>query len=143
MTTVTRWMKVHVMLLPDHPHVKPQWWQWARLLGLVVPALLVLVSIRRPIAWAGAAHLFCDFTAQSTPTALGKARRDWRILAYHGLSAGGWPGYVLAGLPGLALGTLTHALIDATGKFGYSDWRGPLADQLAHALVLLVLFTLF
>lgn len=143
MTTLTHFLKFHVMLLPDQPRVRPQWWQWARLLGLVYPALLVFSNARQPLAWALAAHLCCDFTAQSSATALGKARRDWRSLAYHGFIAGGWPGLLLGGLPGLLLGALSHALIDATGKFGFSDWRGPVCDQVAHVLTLMVLFTLF
>ena len=117
-----------------------QWWQWGKLVGALLPLLWLLAGVRHPLAWAVALHLFCDFTAQSSTTASGKARHEWRTLAYHGFIAGGWPGLLVGGLPGLLVGTITHTFVDAADKFGLDDWRGPLFDQLSHVLLILLLY---
>ena len=44
------------------------------------------------------------------------------------------------GVPGLIVGAVAHSLIDATGKFGLQDWRGPLIDQLSHLLLILLVY---
>ncbi|GEM_PF-875503 len=112
------------------------WWQWGKLLGGLLPPLLVLLNIRTPLIWALALHLLLDFTAQSTPTARAKSCHKWSALLYHGCIAGGWTGLLLGGLPGLLIGAVAHVGVDAADKFGWTDWRGPLVDQLAHILVM-------
>jgi len=120
-----------------------QWWEWGKIIGLVFPLLLLHPTFASPFWWAVAAHLFIDFTIQSTPTAIGKVHGDWGVLAYHTFIAGGWPGFILGGLPGLAVSVLAHLAVDATKKFGLPAPWGPLADQGSHLATLLLLLILF
>lgn len=130
MTAITR---------PATPVPQRAWWQWCQLAGwpLLALALLTLVArIHTPLLWAIAAHVVIDFTLQSDATAAGKAQgRRW-VIAYHGFIAGGLPGLIAGGLPGFIIGVLTHVAIDRTAKFGLQGWRGPVADQAAHLLVI-------
>lgn len=141
MSIITRFPKLSTVVRP-RAWLWPQlhWWQWGKLIGAVLPLLCLLSGVRHPLAWAVAVHLFCDFTAQSTLTAQGKARRERWVLVYHGLIAGGWPGLLVGGWPGLLLGAVSHAIIDAANKFGLDDWRGPLLDQLSHVLLIVWLY---
>ena len=140
MSVITRFPKVSVVSWWRFPRLSHwHWWQWGKLVGAVLPLLCWLSGVRHPLAWAVALHLFCDFTAQSNITVIGKARHEWRILVYHGLIAGGWPGLLVGGLPGLLISACAHSLIDAANKFGFDDWRGPVLDQLSHVLLILLL----
>ncbi len=141
MSVITRFPKLSVVR-PLIQHWPLQWWQWGKLAGALLPLLWLSSGVRHPLAWAVALHLFCDFTAQSSATAQGKTHHEWRVLAYHGLIAGGWPGLLVGGLPGLCMGTITHILIDATDKLGLDDWRGPVVDQLSHVVLILLLYLL-
>ena len=138
MSVITRFPKLSAVRPLIH-HWPTHWWQWGKLVGVLLPLLCLLTGMHHPLAWAVALHLFCDFTAQSATTVTGKARHEWRILVYHGLIAGGWPGLLVAGLPGLLIGAVTHSLIDAANKFGFDDWRGPVLDQLSHVLLIVLL----
>ena len=145
MSVITRFPKVSVVSWWRFPRLSHwHWWQWGKLVGAVLPLLCWLSGVRHPLAWAVALHLFCDFTAQSNITVIGKARHEWRILVYHGLIAGGWPGLLVGGLPGLLISACAHSLIDAANKFGFDDWRGPALDQLSHvALIVLLHFSAY
>jgi len=143
MSVITRFPKLSAVR-PLIQHWPTQWWQWGKLVGALLPLLWLLTGVHHPFAWAVALHLFCDFTAQSGTTVTGKAHHEWRILAYHGFIAGGWPGLLVGGLPGLLIGAVTHSLIDAANKFGFDDWRGPVLDQLSHvALIVLLHFSAY
>ncbi len=138
MSVITRFPKLSAVR-PLIQHWPTQWWQWGKLAGALLPLLCLLSGVHHPLAWAVALHPFCDFTAQSPATVTGKARHEWRILAYHGFIAGGWPGLLVGGLPGLLVGAVAHSLIDAADKFGFDDWRSPFFDQLSHVVLILLL----
>ncbi len=121
------------------------WWQWAKIVSGLLAALVLILTLTRvslsPLVYALTVHLFLDYTVQSGATAAGKARRDWRVLAYHGWLTGGFSGLLVGGLPGLLLGAFTHFLIDATDKYGLgsTDWRGPVLDQVSHICIIFLL----
>jgi hypothetical protein len=126
-----------------------QWWEWFHLAGAValvgllaallvtdVPALIVAVAL----------HLACDFTFQSSETAIHKGERG-RHLVVHALCAGALP-HLLAGLTvnastGLiwgVIGFLAHYAIDFSRKFGVKSVAlGATLDQAAHVLTILAL----
>ncbi len=119
------------------------WWQWAKIASIVLLVAVAAlagagVSIPR-LGWALAVHWFLDFGVQSTPTALGKARRDWKVLVCHGFLTGGFPGLIAGGLVGLVISALLHGYVDSLRKFGLSDWRGIVLDQAAHVVTLIAL----
>ena len=119
------------------------WWQWCKVASVVLLVAVAAlagagVSIPR-LGWALAVHWFLDFGVQSTPTALGKARRDWKVLMCHGFLAGGFPGLLAGGLVGLVISALLHGYVDSLRKFGLSDWRGIVLDQAAHVVTLIAL----
>ena len=119
------------------------WWQWGKVMGVVLPIVLAALGVADPFLWALAAHLFVDFTSQSTHTAVGKGNGDWLVLIYHSFISGGYPGLILGGLPGLFISFLIHLAIDASKKFGLPDPWGPAADQAAHFATLLALAMIF
>ncbi len=116
------------------------WWQWCKLASAVLfGSVLLLAVLRVPVSrpiWALTLHLFLDFGVQSTPTALGKACRNWRVLCWHGLLVGGYSGLLVGGLVGLVVNVTGHIWIDGQRKFGLTDWRGPVLDQLLHLALL-------
>jgi len=124
-----------------HPH-RMQWWEWGKLLGILTPLLLLSMGVDHLFMWAVAAHLFVDFTSQSTQTVEGKINVEWRVLLYHAFIAGGYAGLIIGGLPGLAISVLLHLLIDATNKFGVRGWGGPILDQSAHLMTLIAVWYL-
>jgi hypothetical protein len=117
-----------------------QWWEYGKLAGLVIPALLIALRMDNPLIWAIAIHLFTDFTCQSTHTAIGKSEGDLWILAYHSFISGGYAGFIVGGLPGLVISVLVHFLVDCTRKFGLPEPVGPALDQLAHVITLVVIW---
>jgi hypothetical protein len=133
-------MMAQVKLTFRHHHLL--WWQWGKILGLLLPVLLFSLDVDWPLLWALAAHIFVDFTAQSSQTAIGKAIGDWRVLAYHAFIAGGYPGLVVGGLEGLVLSSGVHFLVDATNKFGLDEPMGSLFDQSVHILTIAAIWWL-
>ncbi len=117
--------------VPTRPKL---WWEWGKVLGV---ALLPLVFTPNVIA-AIAAHVFCDFTVQSTWMAVGKAQRRILPLVIHAVVAGGIPGAIAGGLRGAILAAVVHLAVDATGKFGRSGWVGVVLDQAAHVAAIAV-----
>ncbi|MCP4539470.1 MAG: DUF3307 domain-containing protein [Chloroflexi bacterium] len=110
------------------------WWQWGKVLGLVAP----FGAFAGRAVLAIALHVLCDFTLQNDWMAVGKARKEIVPLLIHSLIAGGLPGLVAGGLPGAAVGIISHFLIDLTGKFGLSEPWGPVLDQAAHIVILVL-----
>ena len=119
------------------------WWQWCKVASVVLLVAVLAVAgagVTIPrLGWALAVHWFLDFGVQSTPTAMGKARRDWKVLMCHGFLTGGFPGLIMGGLVGVVVSALLHGYVDSLRKFGLSDWRGVVLDQAAHVVTLLVL----
>jgi hypothetical protein len=116
------------------------WWQWGKILGLATPLLLLIVGIEHSLVWALALHLLTDFAAQTPETSLGKAEGRPRVLAYHAFISGGYPGLVAGGLTGLLISVVVHYLIDQTNKFGLGEPAGPVLDQIAHALTIIMIW---
>jgi hypothetical protein len=121
---------------PAHLH----WWQWAKIGGLFLPILLFCLGVEHPWLWALAAHCLIDFTFQSDETAAGKRCGDGRVLAYHAFISGGYAGLIAGGLAGLALSVAIHFLVDATNKFGLKGPAGPILDQAAHMMTLVIIW---
>lgn len=118
------------------------WWQWGKIWGLFLPTLLFCFAVEHPLLWALAAHFLVDFTCQSGETMVGKARGDWRVLAYHAFISGGYAGLVAGGVAGLAISVAIHFLVDATNKFGLEGSAGPALDQAAHIITLTIIWWL-
>jgi hypothetical protein len=118
------------------------WWQWGKILGILLVALFFSIGVEHPLLWALAVHFFVDFTAQSSATAVGKARGDWQVIAGHAFIAGGYAGFVVGGLTGLMLSVMIHFLVDLTNKFGLDEPAGPALDQAAHLFTLTVIWWL-
>jgi len=118
------------------------WWQWGKILGVVLIVLFLLMGVEHPLLWALAAHCFVDFTTQSTATAIGKARGDWRVIACHAFISGGYAGFVVGGLAGLVISVILHFLVDITNKFGLEEPAGPALDQTAHLITLITIWWL-
>jgi len=126
-----------------------QWWEYFHLVGagaLVALLAALLVADVSPFVVAVALHLACDFTFQSTDTALHKGERG-RHLVVHALCAGALP-HLLAGLTlsastGLvwaSVGFLAHYGVDFTRKFGVKHIAvGAALDQAAHLATILAL----
>ena len=115
------------------------WWQWCRYASWLLFGSVLLLATQIPVSrliWALTLHLLLDFGVQSTPTALGKAGRNWRVLFWHGLLVGGYSGLLVGGLVGWAVNVAGHIWIDGQRKFGLPDWRGPVLDQLLHLALL-------
>lgn len=121
------------------PH-QLQWWQWGQILGIVLPFLLLFTGVTHTLLWAVAIHFLMDFTLQSNETAAGKARREWKVLAYHAFLSGGYTGLIIAGLPGLVVSAAFHLLVDATNKFGLTGVVGAVVDQATHLVTLVVIW---
>jgi hypothetical protein len=118
------------------------WWQWGKILGVALIVIFFSAGVEHPLLWALAAHCFVDFTAQSTDTAIGKARGDWRVIAYHAFISGGYAGFVVGGLAGLIISAAVHFLVDMTNKFGLDGPAGPTLDQAAHLITLTIIWWL-
>jgi hypothetical protein len=139
--------------LVTSPH-RLQWWEWCQIAGaagLIALAASVLVGLDLPAAAIAALlHLAADYTFQSAETAARKGERG-RHLLVHALTAGAWPlamaGLVTGDLPGVllgaAVGSVSHWLIDATGKYGLGcTAAGIVLDQVSHLVVILVVTTI-
>jgi len=123
------------------------WYDYPSLLGILLAVTLpALPRQYAPLAVAVALHLLLDFTLQSE-WATTKAS-DNRALLGHSLVAGFLP---LAGLglaagdPGLALigglvGFVAHLAFDSRDKFGLPMWPGLVVDQVAHLVVIVIVF---
>jgi len=110
------------------------WWQWGKLLGLVLPPLALLADSRFVLAVA--MHVLCDFSLQNDWMAYNKGN-NLLALAVHSLIAGAVPGFVAAGPGGALVGFLTHLAIDGLGL----SRIGCVLDQVLHIAVLaLVVF---
>jgi hypothetical protein len=118
------------------------WWQWGQVLGAVLPALLGVLGIDHPLAWAIALHFLIDFTCQSGCTACNKAKGDLRTLVYHSFISGGYAGFAAGGLEGLAVSVVIHFIVDLTNKFGLGEPAGPIADQVSHIATILLIWWL-
>jgi len=108
------------------------WWQWGKLLGLVLPPLALLADSRFVLAVA--MHVLCDFTLQNDWMAYNRGD-NLLALAVHSLIAGAVPGYVAAGPGGAIVGFLTHLAIDGLGLSGISY----VLDQVLHIAILALL----
>lgn len=126
------------------------WWEWCKVAGaagLIAAAASVLAGVHLPAAAiAVLLHLAADYTFQSAETAARKGERG-RHLLVHALTAGAWPlamaGLATGNLPGVLLGavvgSVSHWLIDATGKYGLGCTAvGIVLDQVSHLVVILV-----
>jgi hypothetical protein len=130
-----------ILTAVNHPS-RLYWWQWGKILGVVLLALFCSLEVEQSLLWALATHCFVDFTAQTADTAAGKARGDWQVLAYHSFISGGYPGLIAGGLPGLAISVAIHFLVDRTNKFGLEGPTGSVLDQAAHTITLVVIWWL-
>ncbi|MBN1887883.1 MAG: DUF3307 domain-containing protein [Thermoflexales bacterium] len=124
------------------------WWQWGHVVGLwfglavaVATCVLAMAGIRCPaLLLALAGHTAGDFPLQNWWMTTGKQKRQFLPSVCHALISGG-----LAGLPfgpaGCLASIVAHLIIDATNKFGLGNdgYAGPIADQLAHVAVILLL----
>lgn len=130
-----------VMNAMIHP-TRLYWWQWGQIWGIFLPILFFYLGVEHLGLWALAVHFLIDFSFQSGETASGKARGDWRVLAYHAFISGGYAGLIAGGLAGLALSVAIHFLVDATNKFGLAEPAGPALDQAAHIITLITIWWL-
>ena len=118
------------------------WWQWGKILGLALPALLYALGVEHLLLWALAIHFLTDFSTQSHETAVRKARGDRWVQVYHAFISGGYPGLVVGGLPGVVISVASHFIVDRTNKFGLEEPTGPVLDQAAHLITLAAIWWL-
>lgn len=127
-----------------------RWWEWCKIVGgvgLIVTVASMLAGLDLPATVVAVLlHFAADYTFQSAETAARKDERG-RHLLVHALTAGALPlaiaGLVAGDLPGVllgaAVGSVSHWLIDATGKFGLGcTVAGVLLDQMSHFVVILI-----
>ncbi len=129
----------------------PTYWQWGKLVGVVglvvLAILLVIDRVPHPAIVAVILHIACDFTSQSSETALRKHERG-RHLLVHALVAGGLPlalaglvtGNMVTVLVWTTIGFVGHYAVDWTRRFGLegTGW-GVILDQVCHLLIILAL----
>lgn len=116
------------------------WWEIGKLLGLLVPFVLISSGNSNVILWAIAFHLFVDFTAQSGYTAANKPQRCIYVLVYHAFISGGYAGLIAGGLPGMAVSIAIHFMVDYLGKEKVGGWQG---DQALHLATILGVYLCF
>lgn len=119
------------------------WWQWGKIVGALVPLALAAAGAEHPLTWAIAAHLLVDFSFQGGPTAIGKAQGNLKVLAYHSFISGGYAGFIVGGLPGLAASVAIHFAIDCANKFGLPEKTGAAVDQALHVITLYLIWVMF
>ena len=126
----------------------PLWFEWGETIGpysfLALSFILYKGVWVHPLIVATVVHLFVDFFVQTDDTSQKKLSGDVSALAMHSILSGGYPALVLGFVKGdlwvVAASVLAHVGIDASRKFGLPNPYGPIIDQLAHILTLIIIW---